>query len=264
MGKQRAPKKKVNTDAWLNTYADMVTLVLCLFVLLFSVSSIDSDKWEIVVRALNPEAYAQAAEAAKTAAGGPSAGEATKGTETDPQDITDMNELYAALKEYVEENKLETDVEVMKGEGFTFIVFRNNIFFDGDKYYLKEGGRKVLDYLCASLMPVNEQIAQLRVWGHTNQANPNKRNDPTDDWTLSAMRAATVAAYIDQKGFLEHKKIIEEGYGQNYPIGSFDTESERQKNRRVEILIAENQAVNIAIEQVYEQLNRENSTFDAP
>lgn len=258
--KKSAPKKKVNTDAWLNTYADMVTLVLCLFVLLFSVSSIDSNKWEIVVRALNPQAIVEA----EKAAGGPAQGESTAGTETTPPDVKSLNELYAVLEEYVVQNQLQSDIEVMKGEGFTFIVFRNNIFFDGDKYHLKPKGETVLDYLCESLKEVKGEVAKLEVWGHTNQANPDKRNDPTDDWTLSSMRAAVVAAYIDEKNFLEHKKISAQGFGQNYPIGSFEVEKERQRNRRVEILIAENGAVNLAIEEVYAKLNRETATFDVP
>ena len=138
------------------------------------------------------------------------------------------------------------------------------MFFDGDKYFLKPGGQKILDFLCTSLTKVEPQIAELRILGHTNQADPNKRNDIRDDWTLSTARAREVCIYIDQKGILEHKKLLPQGYGQNYPIAPFVNEVDRQKNRRVEILITEDSAVNIAIEEVYRQIDRDTDYFDAP
>ena len=257
---KRAPKRAVNKDAWINVYADMVTLLLCFFVLLFASSSIDSEKWMILVRSLNPDAV-HVSQVASNSAGDEDNTLGTSGSAL-LTDKKSMDQLYWTMKEFIEQHQLSADVKLAKGDGYTFIVFRNNIFFDGDRYELKSGCQLILDYLGNAMEPIAPKIAEIRIFGHTNQADPNKRNDPSDDWFLSSARAAEVCAYLDKKRIIPSQDLVPLGCGQNYPIAPFVLETDRQQNRRVEILIAEDKAVNLALEEIYLQIDRDLDAFD--
>ena len=258
---KKAQKKPVDANAWMNTYADMVTLLLCFFVMLFAASSLDSEKWQILVRSLNPKAMEQSQIASDEPDGDQSNTMGTTGSAL-VTDVETFDQLYWSLQQYIEQNNLSADVDVIKGDGYTFIVFRNNVFFDGDQYYLRPEGKKILDFLCSALSGLSDDIAQIRIMGHTNQADPNKRNTPRTDWFLSSQRAAEVCSYIDEKGIIEPKKLTTEGKGQNYPIGSFETAEDRQRNRRVEILIAETEELSITLDELYTELEQQTNLSD--
>ena len=113
-------------DSWLNTYADMVTLLLCFFVLLYSISSVDAAKWAIVVKSFNPNA---GKETAQIIAGEPADESRFDSTEiTANTEIDSLDELYFVLSKEIVEQDLESDVELSKGDGFAFVTFRNNVF----------------------------------------------------------------------------------------------------------------------------------------
>ena len=230
-------------NRWMDTYGDMVTLLLCFFVLMFSISNVDAKKWEVVVKSLNPESVKGIEQtSAKVGGGGGN-------TNTDSFD-----QIYYSMKKYAEDNNLEGSIEVKKGKDFTFIVFRNNIFFDGDSYILRPEGKKVLDVLCQAIQPVSSQVGEIRIMGHTNQADPNKPNPIEGDRFLSSNRATEVLVYMQEKNLIEPKKLISMGYGQHYPIASYTDEADRAQNRRVEMYIANNKAANLTLDQVYSSM----------
>ncbi len=120
---------------WMDTYGDMVTLLLCFFVLLYSMSDINKEKFEILVKAFNPSA-AEISQIVIDSNEQP--GEDPLISSEQPEQIDDFDELFYTLSQYIEQNNLQNDIEVSKGDGFAFITFRNNIFFDGDSYVLKQ------------------------------------------------------------------------------------------------------------------------------
>ena len=184
MGKARKP---INAD-WLMSYADMLSLLLCFFILLFAVSSLDAGKWEILVRTINPylEEPEDIFEIDPTVIGD---------TIVDPEQV--LSELYEMLKEFVEENDLNEEVEIVDGEGFVFIMFRNNILFDGDSYELRAEARPILDFLGNSIALFNPLIDEIRVLGHTNQADPFRANPIRGDRFLASNRATEVLVYLE-------------------------------------------------------------------
>ena len=282
MGKRKS-RPDVKTDDWLATYGDMVTLLLCFFVLLYSISSVDMNKLRLIAEAFsnqkptkieqgqevpefgaggNPEdkpiaappktaeekeAAKKAAEEAKKAAEAKAAAEAA---------AKDFDSLYQKMKKYIKDNKLEQDIGLYKGDSYTFIMFRNNIFFDGDQYALKKEGSMVLDALCGGVQPINQLISQIRILGHTTQADPNRPNDVLADRFLSSNRATNVLVYIQKKNVVSSAKLISEGYGQFHPISPVNTEVNRMKNRRVEILITKNDTVNVTLDKVYQVVKK--------
>ena len=287
MGKRKS-RPDVKTDDWLGTYGDMVTLLLCFFVLLYSISSVDMNKLKLIAEAFsnqkptkivqgqdipefgaggNPEdkpiaappKTAEEKEAAKKAAEEAAKAAAAKAAAEKAAALAaskDFDSLYQKMKKYIKENKLEQDIGLYKGDGYTFIMFRNNIFFDGDQYALKKEGAKVLDALCGGVQPINELISQIRILGHTTQADPNRPNDILADRFLSSNRATNVLVYMQKKNVVSSTKLISEGYGQFHPISPVDTETSRMKNRRVEILITKNDTVNVTLDKVYQVVKK--------
>lgn len=233
---------------WMDTYGDMVTLLLCFFVLLYSMSDVNKEKFEILVRAFNPSA-AEVSQIVIDSKEEPGEDPLISSERTDPVD--DFDELFYTLSQYIEQNNLQNDIEVSKGDGFAFITFRNNIFFDGDSYVLKQEGKDTLDVLAGALNSVTESIKEISVLGHTSQASPDIPNEPVSDRFLSSNRATEVLLYLQQKNFIDPTKLVASGYGQFRPISKFDTAEERARNRRVEILITKTDDVERSLEEYY-------------
>jgi chemotaxis protein MotB len=249
-----ARRKKVQEGGanWMDTYGDMVTLLLCFFVLLLSMSNVDAAKWEILVKSFNPKA----AEVSQIVIGETEKQgdtEVAGGGKKSLTEVENFDDLFYALVEYVQDNNLTGDVEISKGDGFTFITFRNNIFFDGDSYVLKENGKAVLDDLAVALGKMNDSIAEIQVLGHTSQADPNEPNEVVSDRFLSSNRATVVLVYLQQKNVVDAAKLVSSGYGQFRPISPFATSEQRAKNRRVEILITKSDGVVRSLDEYYEQ-----------
>jgi chemotaxis protein MotB len=255
---------------WLDTYADMVTLLLTFFVLLFAMSSMDSGKWQMLVKAfaqtgataaatqqlvMNSSSGAPALESAVVAAGGSGTTGLDSSSTATKRDMT-FDDLYHYIKSYVDQNGLSNSVSVNKGDGYTFIVFQNSIFFNGDSSILRDDGKIILNYLCAGLAKVSDQIQEVRFYGHTarvdNEQTPEKL---AFDRKLSSDRATNVLLYVQYKNIIDPKKMVSEGYGEYRPLVPHDgTEATRIKNRRVEILISKEGSVSKTLDQVYSEI----------
>ena len=166
--KQKAPEEGAS---WMDTYGDMVTLLLCFFVLLYSISTVDAMKWELVVKSFNPKAE-EVSQIVMETEMNEEGMEVPGGTDVPLDEIEDFEDLYYMLQEAIAENNLEGEVELEKGEGYTFINFRDNIFFDGDKAVLKDEGKAILDAFIKALNSVSSTIGEIQVLGHTSQADP--------------------------------------------------------------------------------------------
>ena len=250
-----ARKKKSAEEgaSWMDTYGDMVTLLLCFFVLLYSMSTVDAMKWELVVKSFNPNAE-KVSQIVIEQDQNEDGMEVPGGTDVPLDEVEDFEDLYYLLMEAIEQNGLEGDVELHQGEGYTFVNFRDNIFFDGNSAVLKEEGRQILSAFVGALNDVSSTIGEVQVLGHTSQALPDTPNDPVSDRVLSSERAARVAAYIQMNGKIDAVKITSIGYGQHRPVAGFATAEERAKNRRVEILVTKDDAVVQSPEEYYSEI----------
>ena len=139
--------------SWMDTYGDMVTLLLCFFVMLYSMSSLNQQKWEIFVKSIFPSSdeteqiaiNEQISEGEYDVSGNMEFDE----TISDPQN---PEELYIALVEALSASGVE-GVSVSRREGYTFLVFENQAFFDGDRSDLTDEAVGILDILCSVLEP---------------------------------------------------------------------------------------------------------------
>lgn len=250
--KKRQPAQEGGAS-WMDTYGDMVTLLLCFFVLLYSISSVDQQKWEIIVKSFNPGA--DAVSQIVTNAEAKDGDHDVAGSIDEPSEIIEeFDDLYYTLQELIQENQLSDSITLEGGEGFAFVTFQDMIFFDGDSSQLKDEGKPILQAFGNAMADADDVIQHIQVLGHTSQASPNIPNEAHTDRLLSAERSAEVVAYLQQVSSLDPAKMISSGFGQFRPIATFDTPEGRAKNRRVEILITRSGMVEQNLDEYYNQV----------
>lgn len=237
--------------SWLDTYADMVTLLLTFFVMLYSMSSVTEDKWEVLIKAFaNPgDQTTQIVLAPDEGKGDEVGGNTDDGSmsgetedENPPEAISleelTFDSLYEYLKQYVEEKGAEGTVEVNKGEDSVFIRFNDAIFFNPDSYELRADSYEILSFLGDAIVHVETEIEIVMVAGHTAMVQGYY---PVSDWRLSGNRASSVIIYFEEEKEFPKMKLSAIGHGAKYPVDTNDTAEGRRNNRRVEIMILGNQ-----------------------
>ena len=137
---KRKRNKQEEGGRWMDTYGDMVTLLLCFFVLLYAMSSVDQVKWENLVKSLNPNAEKVSQVVTDT--------ELAEGTEEVPGN-TDADQrfeaIYDNIKNEMKKLGVASDVELVKGDDYQFISYKDKVFFDGDSPVITKEGQRVLD-----------------------------------------------------------------------------------------------------------------------
>ena len=215
----------------MDTYGDMVTLLLCFFVMLYSMSTMDKEKWIALVQSFNPSAVTE------EVSGGLGSENSDAEALTQAQVDADIEELYQSMKNYIEQEQLTTQVSITKGGGYVFVSFDNTVFFDGDSYILRDDGKVVLDQVAKSIADVSGSIDEIRVLGHTAQDDPVSPNNPRNDRFLATNRAAVVTVYLQEKNIIDPSRLVSVGYGQWRPVADNATPEGRAQNRRVELLV---------------------------
>ncbi len=240
--------------SWMDTYGDMVTLLLCFFVMLYSMSSLDQQKWEVFVKSIFPSSgdteqiaiNQDISEAEYDVSGNMEFDESV----SDPEN---PEELYIALMEALSSSGIE-GVSISREDGYTFLVFENQAFFEGDKSDLTSEAVMILDILCNVVQQYEASIAQINIMGHTAQARADRANNARTDRVLSATRSAEVAAYIQNKNIIDPSKLVGLSYGQYRSVSENDTSEGRAKNRRVEFLIIDSDADIKSMNDYYDEL----------
>ena len=224
---------------WMDTYGDMVTLLLTFFVLLYASSSFDEGKWQYILQAFTSQGSIE-----NPVVGPPkpsesdSAGFEFEDVLADGELPKTFDQLYQYLANYVQDNDLSDSVEVDKGKSNIYLKFRNSIFFGGDSDILLPTGSAVLDDIGKGLKAVDDKILVVKVLGHTAKS-PGSTKDET---ILSSGRAVNVLMYLRDNDIVLKEKLMSVGMGSNRPIAPNDNEENRAKNRRVEIVIIRNDA----------------------
>ena len=222
---------------WMDTYGDMVTLLLCFFVLLYSISTIDAEKWMIVVRSFNRDALIDTGGPDPNASQSKSIGNDLPAT---TQVESDLTELYEFLAAYAAASGESGEILVSQGDGYVFLSFADAVFFDPNSSVLRPDGEAMLSGIIPALEQCGRSIDELRVLGHTAQLYQNVDNEPYTDWGLSSARAANVAAYIQSNSdheLLDPGRMTAEGHAQWRAVGDNATTEGMMKNRRVEMII---------------------------
>lgn len=238
--------------SWMDTYGDMVTLLLCFFVMLYSMSNLNEAKWKIFVKSIFPAAADN--EDQMVGVNEPAGEEGIDGTiKIEPvNEKIEVDTLYLEIAKALNDAGIE-GVSVSRGSDYTYIVFQDKAFFNGDSYVLTDQGKETLGIFCNVMDPMSDQLSQLNIMAHTAQGTPDRPNTPRTDRMLSAMRAAEVCTFIQERGVIEPDKLVDISYGQFRPVDTNDTREGRARNRRVELLLIDNGADIRALNDYYEE-----------
>lgn len=244
--------KKQRTEGggqeWLNTYADMITLVLTFFVLLYSISNVNITKLEQVAAAMQKQLGIEVSTDLEDVPADlkyPTIGEDPDvpvekfeneaSREVPSASSMEMKEMATEIQAYFQTENL--DAFVTNSENAVYIRFKNDLLFGPDSSQLMESSESMLDALGIILKDKQEKIMAVYINGHTAQA----ANSLVNDRILSSSRADNVAIYLEEHAGFDPKKLICRGYGKYYPIADNDTKEGREQNRRVDMIILGNE-----------------------
>lgn len=247
--------------SWMDTYGDLVTLLFAFFVLLYSMSSVDNQKWDLFVRSIYPDGKTPSERSSDqivvnmdTENGKDEGSVGDSNIEESMITDEDLSELYLQIAAKMNSAGVE-GVTVSRGKDYTFVVFKDHAFFEGDSTVLTEAGERTMEVFCDSIKNDARLISQINIMGHTSQADLSKPNNARNDRMLSAMRAAEVCIFIQNRNFIEPEKLVSIGYGMYRPLESNATAEGRAANRRVEILLIDKDAVVRDMNDYYNDLN---------
>ncbi|TJY41983.1 flagellar motor protein [Cohnella pontilimi] len=230
-----------NHERWLITYADLITLLMIFFVVLYAMSQIDIKKYDALAQTLQHQ-FRKADSVLEQGTGVMGGTDRAKYETPSPSDAKEtaknreqaLQDLLHLIEKYVKDNRLEKQVFVEDTPKGIAIRLSDQFLFSLGRADLKPGARPVLDRMSVLLGRLNTTIS---IQGHTDNLPIQPGGAFQDNWGLSASRALSVLRYfVDVKG-LEEKRFEVAGYADTRPIAKNDTEANRQKNRRVEILV---------------------------
>ncbi|HET7488830.1 MAG TPA: flagellar motor protein MotB [Acidimicrobiales bacterium] len=244
-----------NHERWLITYADMITLLMVLFIVLFAIGQTDLQKFEALKSSLN-NALGTGSQKNPAIQGGQGvlAGREPLAPAITPDAALALEEKQAKADAVMKEKGVLTQVEeqIAAGlqahgqadaarfrvdeRGLTVTIVTDRVLFDPGSDALRPEGRSVLDAMGDVLANLPNKIT---IEGHTDDRPISSARFPTN-WELSTARATSVLRYLVTAHGLAPSKLSASGYADQRPIAPNDNDADRAQNRRVEILVLSN------------------------
>ena len=250
MSKKKAHGPGHIDETWLIPYADLLTLLLALFIVLFCSSSLDKEKYEKIMKAFASEF--KAPESSQSGGGNflPDDLEdlflpQDDNTEEGGGDAdlfgenSQIGKLFSTLSNYIESNDLGEEIQVKIVGDSLLITLTSDIWFPSGSAAIslsqRETAGKMTDMIAAS--HTEEDTLQIVITGHTDNV-PIGAAQFRSNWHLSVIRAVNFMEVMLEGGQLNPRMFSARGYGEYEPIDTNDTDIGRQHNRRVEVLIS--------------------------
>ncbi|NLG93178.1 MAG: flagellar motor protein MotB [Clostridiales bacterium] len=243
--RKQEPEAEENSERWLLTYSDMITLLLALFIILYSMSTIDAKK--VAQMAENFGTNMGAASSLNNAKGTGTGTGTGNGTGTGQQgsgkgtavSVDALDEVYNILQDYVDKNHLENSVGLVNSDTYVKIHLKDTLMFKPDSPSMLPSSEPVLLEIEKAIDKVYDHVDYITISGHTADVGEHTVASDQVSWRLSTERAITVMNYFVSYG-LQQDKLSIQGFAHFSPIASNLTPEGRAKNRRVEITIVKN------------------------
>jgi len=230
MGRKRSEDEpKAGAPEWMSTYGDMMTLLLCFFVLLFSFATLDVQKFKAIAQSMNGSLGVL--DSGMTVSMEPLINSFPADTPT--EEVEEFNKLYEEMNQYIKQNDLESSIMLVLDERGLLVRFMDNVLFDSGKADLTPKATGIIDKV-AEIIRQNDK--NVRVEGHTDNVPINTFKFPSN-WELSTTRAVNVVKYLIEECGIEAKRMSASGYSDQHPIDDNTTPQGRQNNRRVDMVI---------------------------
>ena len=267
--KQEDPPKG---SAWMSTFSDLMNLLLCFFVLLFSMSTVDTEKFEMVVQSLQstfsilPSGGSTIGDGELISSGVsmlekfdiyfnsssalPKGDEEPDDSVTNPDTtvtteeaqetlenagLTESEQMAEQVSRLLQSYGLENQVDVEFNEYYTLINLNGALLFNSGEATIRKEVLPVMEKIAVILNNYTNNLIEIE--GHTDNVPPAAGEQYSDNDILSMYRALNVANYIRDNTTLDPAHIKSSGRGSYVPIADNSTAEGRAKNRRVEIKI---------------------------
>ncbi|MFD3157474.1 OmpA family protein [Haloimpatiens sp. FM7330] len=222
-------------DDWIVTYSDTITLLLTFFVLLQSMSTVDSFKFRQMAAAIQS---ALVGESGRTILDlNPENGEVPivgQPLKTAAKPGNDTKAMYEEIHAYVQQSKMKGKVQVVQDQRGVLLRLRDNVLFDTGKADIKSESKEILNIITNMFLKFPQ--SNIIVEGHTDNVPINTYKFPSN-WELSTARAVNVLKYFVETNKMNPGRFTAAGYGEYRPIASNNSDSDKAKNRRVNIII---------------------------
>lgn len=253
-----------NSERWLISYSDMITVLMALFIVLFAISQVDQDKY-IALRQSLAAGFGSGAQttavldgtdgtmdgltpddgASSTASlvdadqGLGQQGSDPSSVANDPNvaaaqvELAHLDGIKEAMAQALAEQGLDEQVTFrMSDRGLVVGLVANDVFFAAESAVLTPTADQVINALAPTLASISEEIS---VEGHANNV-PTSVRYPTN-WELSVDRAAKVLRHLVEVNHLPGTRVSAVGFGDARPLEPGSDEASLAANRRVDVVI---------------------------
>lgn len=260
MAKQRQEDPPKGSPAWMATFSDLMNLLLCFFVLLFSMSTVDAEKFEKVIASMQstfsilPSGGASIGEGELISSGvsqlefldryykemaNSRSEEDSSGAEDvaeayEEQALAESEKMAEEIEAAIAQYGLRDQVEVDFNAEYVVLNMNGALLFDSGKSELREEAYPLIEKLGKIIEVYDRNI--IEVEGHTDNV-PIHSAKYEDNNVLSMYRAHTVAEFLRGNTPLDAGLIKSSGRGEYVPIADNSTPEGRARNRRVEIKV---------------------------
>ncbi|OEF98758.1 hypothetical protein BHF68_00795 [Desulfuribacillus alkaliarsenatis] len=228
------------------TFSDLVTLILCFFILLFAFSTIDIVKFKAIsdsfrkksiveggVSVVSPDPPLHANTNVPIDEDNRSVDEDQSQQEVAQVQEEQLDDLYEAVQQYLEDNRLETVIAATRDDRGVTLEIRDRVLFDSGRAEIKPEG---IPFLATVGRLIQGMPNPIEVEGHTDNIPISTIQFPSN-WELSTARASRVIRYFIAEHEMDPDRMTAVGYAEYRPIAPNETADGRALNRRVLINI---------------------------
>ena len=242
--RRRAPHggehEEGSSERWTTSYMDMVTVLMCLFIVLYAMSTVDKDKFEKLRLALSTGFGVTKTMKIDTARGivVPAADAGKKGVDTTAYNaaVAQVDKLQAvekSISQALQAQGLSSSVSYsLTSDGLTVSLVGAASFFAGNSAVLQPNTGRTLNIIGPVLASIPNEVA---VEGHAD-SHGNPAPYPTD-WDLAAARSTAVLKYLIGNTGVPQAQIYSSSYGAARPLSEAATPDKYALNRRVDIVV---------------------------
>ena len=228
--KKRQHHEPENQERWLLTYADMITLLLGLFAILYAFSKIDTAKYAAIAAALG-DVFGSGREGVIASKSGVLPGSVSMVQQ-------ERNRIAQEVRRAIEGVGSVSGVTITNNERGVTVHMMEQLLFPSGSADLKESSLATLDALAEVLRQLPNDI---RVEGHTDDVPISTPRFPSN-WHLSVDRAVNTAFSMMQRHQLDAARVSVVGFAEYQPLVTNSSVENRARNRRVDIIIVTNLA----------------------
>ncbi|ANB60751.1 flagellar motor protein MotB [Anoxybacteroides amylolyticum] len=238
-------------ETWLIPYADLLTLLLALFIVLFASSELDQKKFQEIARSFSSALggglgvfdFPSPVEENNPQTSLPNKERLMKNEQQNLVEQEGLRELQTKINEYINKQHLHGELKTTLTEEGLLITIANDILFDSGSADVKPEDKQIAVEI--SRLLVMNPPRNIIISGHTDNV-PIHNSKFSSNWELSVMRAVNFMKLLLENKQLDPRMFSAKGYGEFKPVASNATPEGRMKNRRVEILVAPNTASSTA------------------